>query len=77
MTLTLREWRRVKEKSQEEMANICGVHLNTYRAWEENPGEIRMSKGKLIADALGITIGDIILPENITNSDENTKTEDN
>ena len=76
MRLTLREWRRVKEMSQEEMANVCGVHLNTYRAWEENPAEIRLSKANLIADALGISITDIILPEDITKPCMNHETED-
>jgi DNA-binding XRE family transcriptional regulator len=35
MTLTLRQARRLKEKSQEEMAKEIGVHVNTYRRLEE------------------------------------------
>lgn len=60
MKLTIEEWRRAKGISQEEMANLCGIHLNTYRAWEKNPGEIRLSKGVLIAEKLEIPIDDIL-----------------
>lgn len=60
MKLTIKEWRRVKEKSQEQMANLIGVHINTYRSWEENPGEMRLSKAALIAEELGITLDDIL-----------------
>lgn len=63
MKLTLREWRRLKEVSQEEMAKICGedgVHVNTYRAWEEKPSTIKLSDAVKIAERLGITLDDII-----------------
>lgn len=61
MKLTLREWRRLKEISQEEMATACGVHVNTYRSWEEKPSMIKLTDAKIIADKLGITLDDIIL----------------
>lgn len=60
MKLTIKEWRRVKEISQEQMANLIGVHINTYRAWEENPGEMRLSKAALIAEKLEIPLDDIL-----------------
>lgn len=68
MQLTLKEWRRVKGISQETMAEKCGIHINTYRAWEENPSEIRLGKAQLMADALGIALKDIFLPETTTKS---------
>lgn len=61
MQLTIRELRRAKEISQEDMANTCGVHVNTYRAWEDNPAELKLSKAQIIADRLGITVEDIFL----------------
>lgn len=61
MQLTIRELRRAKEISQEDMANACGVHVNTYRAWEDNPAELKLSKAQIIADRLGITVEDIFL----------------
>lgn len=61
MKLTLREWRRLKEVTQEQMAEVCGVHINTYRNWEEKPSEIKISFAMKIADCLGITLDDLIL----------------
>lgn len=60
MRLTLEEWRRAKKISQEQMAGLIGVHVNTYRAWEENPGEMRLSKAALIAEELHISLDDIL-----------------
>lgn len=61
MKLTLREWRRLKEVTQEQMAEVCGIHINTYRNWEEKPSEIKISFAMKIADRLGITLDDLIL----------------
>lgn len=60
MKLTLREWRRLKEVSQEEMAKACGVHVNTYRTWEEKPSMIKLTDARTIAERLEITLDDII-----------------
>ena len=60
MKLTLREWRRVKEVTQEQLADVCNVHVNTYRAWEEKPSEIKLSAAMKIVERLGITLDDII-----------------
>lgn len=59
MSLSLKQWRRVREITQEEMAASCGVHVNTYRAWEENPGKISIDAAKLIARALDVSIDEI------------------
>lgn len=61
MKLTLREWRRLKEISQVQMAEHCGVTAVTYQAWEKKPSEIKISMAMKIADRLGITLDDIIL----------------
>lgn len=60
MKLTLEEWRRVKKLSQEEMAKTLDIHPNTYRAWEEDPTKIRLSKAVLIAEKLEIPLDDIL-----------------
>lgn len=60
MQLTLKEWRRIKNISQEEMANACGVHVNTYRAWEESPGDIKLSNATKLSERLGVPMSDII-----------------
>lgn len=60
MRLTLAEWRRLKNISQEEMANSCNVHVNTYRTWEKKPSEIRLSNAESISKRLGVPFSDII-----------------
>ena len=52
MGLSLKQWRLAKEISQEKMAAACGVHRNTYAAWEENPDDISVRNAKIIAKAL-------------------------
>lgn len=61
MKLTLREWRRLKEVTQVQMAEVCGVTPATYLAWEKKPSEIKISIAIKIAERLGITLDDIIL----------------
>jgi len=57
--LTLREWRLAREKTVEDMADACGVHANTYRAWERDPDCISVGNAKIIAKVLGLTVNDI------------------
>ena len=66
MKLTIRELRRMKDISQEAMAEACGVHVNTYRAWEENPAKIRIENVSAIAKALDVPVEDIFLSANTT-----------
>lgn len=69
MQLTIKEWRRLKEITQGEMADFCGVHVNTYRAWEENPAMIKLTNATLIAERLGVGLSDILfLPCDTTKS---------
>lgn len=72
MKMTLDAWRRARNLSQEALAAAAGVHVNTYRSWEQNPGEMRYDKALKIADKLEIELCDILIPENTT---ENSKTE--
>ena len=64
--LTLMEWRRARKVSQEKMADLCGVHVNTYRIWENSPGQLRINQALKIADFLKISLDDIILSANTT-----------
>lgn len=61
MGLSLKQWRLAKEISQAEMASKCGVHRNTYAAWEENPDEISVGNAKIIAKALKESVDTIFL----------------
>lgn len=66
MKLTLKEWRGARGISQQEMADACGVHVNTYRSWEEDPINIKINHVFTITKILKITLDDIILPNNTT-----------
>lgn len=59
MSMTLRAWRRARDITQEEMAEHCGVHPNTYRYWEEHTEAIKLSYAKMIAERLKVDIKDI------------------
>ena len=61
--LTLREWRRAKDISQEEIAKALGVHVNTYSAWEKDSGKIPIGKALLIAEILGVQFDEIIFSD--------------
>lgn len=74
MKLSLEAWRRARGRSQEEMAAICEVHVNTYRRWEESPGEIRYDKALKIVDALNISLDDILLPSDTTKTSKTEET---
>ena len=63
MKLTLKEWRRAKGISQKEMAELCGVHINTYRLWDEKPGNIKLADAMKIADRIGIAVEDLIFAQ--------------
>lgn len=68
MNLTIRQWRRAKELSQEELARRCNVHRNTYAAWEANPEKISISNARKIAYALGENVFTIFFNDRSTNS---------
>lgn len=67
MGLTVKQWRLAKEISQEQMAEKCGVHRNTYAAWEERPEDISIKNAKIIANALGESVDRIFLTDNLQN----------
>ena len=66
MGLSLRQWRLVKEITQEEMAKKCGVHRNTYASWEEKPETISIESAKKIANALGESVNIIFFSKDST-----------
>ena len=63
MKLTLKQWRRLKDITQEELAEKIGVSATTIWAWENGT----MPSGRnlqIVANALEVSADDIILPEN-------------
>ena len=58
--LTVRAWRRAKEISQGDMAEMLGVHVNTYQNWESEPDKISINNAKRIAGIFGVSLDDIL-----------------
>ena len=51
---TLREARRLREKTQNEMARALGISRATYITLELHPGRITIDQAKKICDFLGL-----------------------
>ena len=67
MPLNLKEWRRLREKTQTQMAEAIGCSLPTYRDLEEHPEKIQVRTLVKMADILNISIEDFsFLPLNTT-----------
>ena len=60
MRMTIRQHRLMQEKTIADMAAACGVHYNTYMRWERKPDSIKAVDALKIADALHVTLDDII-----------------
>lgn len=52
-SITLEQARKLKSKTQEEMANCLHIHVQTYRKIEENPDTATIAEAKIISDFLG------------------------
>lgn len=59
MSFTIRQWRRLKDLSQQTMAERCNVFINTYINWEKAPEKLTIEKGHIVAKALGVDFDDI------------------
>lgn len=59
--LTIRQWRRIRDLSQAEMASQLGVHINTYRHMEQYPSETKLSTLLAICNIMDIGIDNIQL----------------
>ncbi len=57
---SLRTARRIKEISQDEMAEKLGIHRNTYASWEEHPEDISMKNASIISEILGMPVEKLI-----------------
>lgn len=64
--MTMRQWRLARELTIEDMAKACDVHPNTYAAWEQDPGKVRVEAAFKIAQALGTTVDAIFFSHEAT-----------
>lgn len=55
----MRQARRLKDKTQEEMADLLDIHVQSYRKLEENPDLTTVGQAKKIADFLGVSYDEI------------------
>lgn len=67
MKMTIREWRRTREISQQKAADAIGVHVNTYINWEKNPGVIPIKHIYTLAALFGASIEDFLIDETLQN----------
>ena len=54
------EWRRMRNISQEKLAEACGVSRATIIAWEQNPSIIKIGNLEKLERALNVDRDDII-----------------
>lgn len=59
MTLTLRQARRLREKTQAEMAEFLNISLSTYVKLEEKPDEATIKQAKKISEYLEVPYDEI------------------
>lgn len=59
MQWSLEAIRRAKKIPQQTLADVCGVHVNTYSTWEKNPGKIPIDSAIKIADFLGVSLKEL------------------
>lgn len=59
MVLSLKQMRLVKGKTQQEMAAMLNIHVDTYRKLEECPDNATIKQAKMIAAFLGVQYNEI------------------
>ena len=62
---TLREARKAKRITSNEVAEHIGVTQRMYYYYEANPQTIRIDKAKAICDFLGYSLDEIFLSEDV------------
>ena len=57
--LTMKEWRKVMDLTQAEVAQKLNIHPNTYREYEEHPERVRIGTIICFCNMLGIKTSEI------------------
>lgn len=63
---TIREWRRVKDLTQDSVAEALGVSVNTLKRWEDDSSQITIANCYKLASILGVRFEDIIFIPNLS-----------
>lgn len=68
MGLSLKQLRLIRGKTQDDMAKLLNIHVQTYRKLEENPDEITIKQVKIISGFLEVSYDDIFWANKSTKS---------
>ena len=64
MLLTLKQARLIGELTQEQVAELLGVHVQTYRKIEQDPDEATVKQAKTLSDKLNEDYNEIFFGNN-------------
>mgnify|MGYP002526184965 CR=1 FL=1 len=57
--LKVDEWRRAKNVTKKDMANLLGITVPTYDKFERNPSKMSVGMAKKVAEILEVDFSDI------------------
>lgn len=63
---TLKQARRLREKTQKEMAEMLHICRDNYRSLERSPGRVTVDQAKQICSFLNLDIGEIFFDADST-----------
>lgn len=63
MSLTVKQARQFANLTQDKMAEELGMHVQTYRKIEENPGRATIEQAKTISKITGVNLDDIFFAQ--------------
>jgi DNA-binding XRE family transcriptional regulator len=66
MNITLKQARRLREMTQQEMADLMQVGKSTYLKLEKNPSLCTVAQAKRACEILGFDVGQIFFEQNIS-----------
>lgn len=59
MQLSVKKARLLSGKTQQEVAEVLGVHVHTYMKWERNPEEMSIGTARQFLNLVGFGFEDI------------------
>lgn len=65
MKLTLKKARLLAGLTQKEVADILGVHVQTYMKWERNPEDMSVGTAKQLSKIFNVDFEEIFLTMNL------------
>ena len=59
MQITMKQARVGAEMTQQQVADLLGVHVQTYQRMEQHPQDVTIKQGKKFSDIVGYNFEDI------------------